>query len=109
YTGLHYVPQIFLTPKPRRSPHHCKAFLEYPKSSFNIFPHCLLYRCEMDFLVALWRLKSFHKRRPCWIYPISKIVTHCVLVSIDHVFHLRRRPRSQTLEEWRTAQNVDIV
>jgi hypothetical protein len=98
-----------LSPPSGRAPHHCKARLKNPKSSFYIFFYNFLCSCKVNFLIPLWTLESLHKCRPRRAYLIHKIVPHGVFVVIHHILNLWCYPRSQTLKKWRHIQDIDII
>jgi hypothetical protein len=109
YTSLHYISKILLSPPSGTTPHHGKARLKNPKSSFYIFSYSFLCSCKVNFLIPLWTLESFHKCRLRRVYLICKIVPHGIFVAIHHILNMWCVPRRQTLEKWKPIQDVDII
>jgi hypothetical protein len=57
--------------------------LPYGLHITTIFNHLLWFFSEMTFFWSLWRWNCLNKCCPRRIYAISKIISHCVVVTVD--------------------------
>jgi hypothetical protein len=63
--------------------------------SFNVLSACFFSLCKFTFLLCFWSWNGLHKCCLRRINSISKIVAHCVVISIDFAVASRSIPTSK--------------
>ena len=89
YTCLHNVIKSLYSPKMCRPMNNCKLCLKHSKCTLYIIPCWLLSCSKKTSFSTLWSWDCLYKSGPWRIYTISKIVSHCIIMTIDWVIHRR--------------------